>query len=125
VVAPTHSITALYLAALACSVCTVALAGEEPIIPTSDLSDLRVVVVRVSTIELIDIQRRYGLRVDLRDIRQNNRHGFTIVKRNLTTGAFTCEIYLPNDRRPRTVDDEATLTIGHEFLHCLLGEYHQ
>src|SRR5262245_13973719 len=116
---------ALHLAALACLVCTAALAGEEPITPTRDLSDVRVVVTHVSTSELVNVQRRYGLRVDLRGIPQNNRHGFTIVKRNLKTGAFTCEIYLPNDRRPRTVDDEATLIIGHEFLHCLLGEYHR
>jgi hypothetical protein len=97
--------------------------GGEPIKPTTELNDLRVVVTRLSTVELINLQRRYGVRVDLRGVRQNH-HGFTIVKRNLKTGALTCEIYLPSDKRPRAVDDEATLTIGHEFLHCLLGEYH-
>jgi len=116
--------TTLYLAALTCSLCAGAASGGEPIKPTTELNDLRVVVTRLSTVELINLQRRYGVRVDLRDVRQSHRHGFTIVKRNLKTGAFTCEIYLPSDQRPRTVDDEATLTIGHEFLHCLLGEYH-
>ena len=114
---------ALYLAALACSLCAGAASGGEPITPTTELNDLRVVVTRLSTVELVNLQRRHGVRVDLRGVRQSH-HGFTIVKRNLKTGALTCEIYLPSDKRPRAVDDEATLTIGHEFLHCLLGEYH-
>jgi hypothetical protein len=114
----------LHIAALACSICGGSASGTELIRPTNEISEMRVVVKRLSTIELVNLQRRYGVRVDLRDGRQG-RHGFTIVKRNLETGAFTCEIYLPNDKRPRTVDDEATLSVGHEFLHCLLGEYHE
>ena len=113
----------LRLAALACTLCARVALGGEPIKPTTELNDLRVVVTRLSTVELINLQRRNGVRVDLRGARQSH-HGFTIVKRNLKTGAFTCEIYLPSDQRPRTVDDEATLTLGHEFLHCLFGEYH-
>ena len=41
------------------------------------------------------------------------------------TGARTCEIYLPALQRPRDVDDEGTLTLGHELLHCMLGDYHR
>jgi hypothetical protein len=32
--------------------------------------------------------------------------------------------YLPNERPPREVDDKTTLSLGHELLHCMLGDYH-
>lgn len=32
-----------------------------------------------------------------------------------------CEIHTV---RPRKIDDEATLTLGHEMLHCVIGTYH-
>lgn len=112
----------LYASSLVSSLLAGAALSGEPVKPTTDINDLRVVVAHLSTVELANLQRRHGVRVDLRGIRRS--HGFTIVKRNLKTGALTCEIYLPSDKRPSTVDDEATLTVGHEFLHCLLGEYH-
>ena len=86
---------------------------------------MRVVVNYVSTGELVNLQRKYGADVDLREIRQDYRHGFSILKKNRETGALTCEIYLPNDKRPREVDDEATLSLGHELLHCMRGDYHR
>lgn len=40
-------------------------------------------------------------------------------------------LYSPNDNKceiiiykPKRVDDEATLTLGHELMHCLYGDYH-
>jgi len=42
----------------------------------------------------------------------------------IARSARTCEIYLPNAHRPLQIDDEGTLTLGHELLHCMLGEYH-
>jgi hypothetical protein len=93
--------------------------------PTLDVNDMRVVVTYVSTGELVKLQRSYGANVDLREIRQDYRHGFSILKTNRETGARTCEIYLPNDQRPREVDDEATLSLGHELLHCMRGDYHR
>ena len=128
-VSRTQSIAALRptlrLAALACATYVGAVSAGELIKPTIDLNDMRVVVTYVSTGELLILQRRYGHRVDLRDIRQSHRNGLAIVKREVKTGAFTCEIYLPNERLPRSVDDKATLILGHEFLHCLLGDYHE
>ena len=53
------------------------------------------------------------------------RHGLSILKTDRETGARTCEIYLPNERRPGKVDDDGTLTLGHELLHCMLGNYHR
>jgi hypothetical protein len=98
--------------------------GGERLKPTLDLNDMRVVVSYVSALELADLQRQYGARVDLRDIRQGHRHGFSILKTNRTSGARTCEIYLPEDKRPQQLDDEGTLVLGHELLHCMLGNYH-
>ena len=99
--------------------------GGEVLRPALDISDMRVIVSYVSTGELVNLQRKYGAHVDLREIRQDYRHGFSILKTNRETGARTCEIYLPNDQRPREVDDDGTLTLGHELLHCMRGAYHR
>jgi len=99
--------------------------GGEMMKPTVDFNDLRVVVTYVSTGELVNLQDKYGAHIDRREIRQDYRHGFSILKTHRETGARTCEIYLPNDQRPREVDDEGTLTLGHELLHCMRGDYHR
>jgi hypothetical protein len=99
------------------------LAGE-PIRPTIDVNDMRVVVTYLAPRELTSLQAQYGVRVDRRDLRQDHHRGFSILKTNRETGARTCEIYLPDEQRPSEVDDEATLSLGHELLHCMLGSYH-
>ena len=99
--------------------------GNELIKPTLDVQDLRLVVNYVSTGELVQLQREYGKHIDLRDVRQDHRHGFSILKTNRETGARTCEVYLPKEQRPGEVDDDGTLTLGHELLHCMLGDYHR
>jgi hypothetical protein len=99
--------------------------GGELIKPTIDVKDMRVVVTYLSTGELVNLQADFGVRVDRREIRQDYRHGFSILKTNRETGARTCEIYLPNEMRPKEVDDEATLSLGHELLHCMQGNYHR
>ena len=115
----------LYVALLAQASFAAAARGGEPIKPTIDFNDMRVVVTYVSTGELANLQHTYGAKIDRREIRQDYRHGFSILKRHRETGALTCEIYLPNERRPRQVDDEATLSLGHELLHCMRGDYHR
>ena len=117
---PTLPIALIALALLAPPV----LAGDL-IKPTIDLHEMRVIVSYVSISELVNLQVTYGGYVDRRDLRQDSRHGFSILKRNRETGAVTCEIYLPNEQRPLKVDDAATLTLGHELLHCMLGDYHR
>jgi len=101
------------------------LSANEGIKPTLDVQDMRLVVSYVSTGELVKLQRRYGAHIDLRDVRQDHRHGFSILKTNRETGARTCEVYLPNEQRPDEVDDAGTLTLGHELLHCMIGDYHR
>lgn len=98
------------------------LAGE-PIKPTVDFNDMRIVVRYLSTGELANLQNLGS--IEMRDVRQGSRHGYSILRRSRDTGALTCEIFLSNDKRPREVDDEATMTLGHELLHCMRGEYHR
>jgi hypothetical protein len=99
--------------------------AKEVIKPTLDVQDLRLVVNYVSTGELVQLQRKYGKHIDLHDVAQNHRHGFSILKTNRETGARTCEVYLPTEQRPNSVDDAGTMTLGHELLHCMLGDYHR
>src|SRR5215510_10336064 len=99
--------------------------ANEAIKPTLDVQDMRLVVSYVSTGELIQLQRKYGATINLREVRQDHRHGFSILKTNRETGARTCEVYLPSEQRPGEVDDDGTLTLGHELLHCMLGDYHR
>lgn len=35
---------------------------------------------------------------------------------------YTCDIHVV---QPRRVDDNNTLTLGHELLHCIYGSYHR
>jgi hypothetical protein len=116
----------LYLVMLACALHAWPLLGGELITPTLDVNDMRLVVKYVSTAELAALQAKYGgARIDPRELRQGHRRGFSLLKTNRETGARTCEIYLPDANRPTEVDDEATLTLGHELLHCMLGAYHR
>ena len=42
---------------------------------------------------------------------------FSVLRLNPATGAYTCDIYMPN--RPSRVQDRATASLGHEMAHCL------
>jgi len=99
--------------------------ASETISPTLHVQDMRVMVSYVSNTEFAELLWKHGASIDQRDVRQGYRHGFSILRTNRETGARTCEIYLPNERRPGKVDDDGTLTLGHELLHCMLGNYHR
>ncbi|MEO8464958.1 MAG: hypothetical protein ABI640_06425 [Gammaproteobacteria bacterium] len=114
--------TALIAAALVPAPATF---GGELIKPTLNINDMRLVIAYISPTDLLSLQQEHGAHVDMHDIRLDYRHGFSILKTNRETGARTCEIYLPNTKKPRAVDDEATLSLGHEVLHCMLGKYHR
>ena len=100
-------------------------AASQDISPTLHVQDLRVIVSYVSNAEFAQLVWKYGARIDVRDVRQGYRHGLSILKTNRETGGRTCEIFLPNQFRPGKVDDDGTLTLGHELLHCMLGNYHR
>ena len=111
--------------ALAQSIVGASVYAAETIKPTLDVCDMRVMVSYVSVDELLTLQRKHGANVDLRDLRQGHRDGFSILRTNRETGVRTCEIYLAAAQRPRVRDDQGTLTLGHELLHCMLGAYHR
>jgi hypothetical protein len=92
-----------------------AVLGGELFKPTLDFNDMRVVVKYVSTGELVNQQKKNGARIDHREIRQSYRHGLSILRKSP----------LPKGKRPREVDDEVTLSLGHELLHCMSGDYHR
>jgi hypothetical protein len=116
---------AFYVAILASALGAAPAAVGDILRPTLNINDMRVIVNYVSIGELTDLQRRYGANVDRRDVRQSHRRGFSILKTHRETGARTCEIYLPAEQRPREVDDDGTLSLGHELLHCMHGDYHR
>ena len=96
---------------------------SEVIKPTLDVQDMRVVVSYVSTGELVQLQWKYGAHIDRREIRaglparlldpedepRDGRQDVRDLPARTSTG-------------PDKVDDDGTLTLGHELLHCMLGE---
>jgi hypothetical protein len=44
-------------------------------------------------------------------------HGFSILRRNVETGAWVCDVYVVK-MRGALVDNDRTMTFGHELLHC-------
>lgn len=43
--------------------------------------------------------------------------GFSVLRKNVETGAYVCDIYMPSE--PTRVDDRVTNLLGHEFAHCV------
>ena len=83
----------LHLAMVACLLQAGPLLGGEPMKPTLDIKDMRVIVSYVSTGEIVKLQADFGAHIDRRDVRQDYRHGFSILKTNRETGARTCDYH--------------------------------
>ena len=102
-------------------------AHPQPVRATLGLASVRLEVVWVqSASELARIRQQYERPAG--DIRSrtgiggglDRTRGFTVLgKRN---GEQVCLVYV---YRPVRVDDDHTLAVGHEVLHCVLGEYHE
>jgi hypothetical protein len=65
----------------------------------------------VSVDELLDAAQSVGKRP------QAEPSGFSVLRKNVETGAYACDIYMP--RQPTRVDDRVTNHLGHELAHCL------
>jgi hypothetical protein len=65
-----------------------------------------------STEELREAAKNSG-----QEINEIGLHGFSILKRNKETGAYSCDLYV-RDMRGGLVDGDRTTTFGHEVLHC-------
>lgn len=51
------------------------------------------------------------------DISGDDLHGFSILRRNTATGEWVCDVFVVK-MRGALVDNDRTVTFGHEALHC-------
>jgi len=79
--------------------------------PIADVVEVTVRVHWVSVGELKAAARALGKRADSRPM------GFSVLRRNASTGRFECDVYLVD--RPARLQDRATASLGHGIAHCL------
>lgn len=78
------------------------------------VEDVGEVTIRIHWVSIADLRaaaRRVGKRTDKRPM------GFSVLRRNVDAGSFTCDVYLVD--RPIRLRDRATASLGHEVAHCL------
>ena len=51
------------------------------------------------------------------DVDDGDLHGFSILRRNSATGEWVCDVFVVR-MRGTLVDNDKTMTFGHEMLHC-------
>ena len=77
--------------------------------------EVQAVTVRihwVSTAELLAVARSIGRRRP-----HTTALAFSVLRKSTETGAYTCDIYM--QERPVRTWDQRTLSLGHEFAHCV------
>ena len=52
-----------------------------------------------------------------RNIKARGLHAFSILRRNTKTGEYVCDVFVLK-MRGAFVDNDKTMTFGHEVLHC-------
>jgi hypothetical protein len=52
-----------------------------------------------------------------RDVNPRDLNGFAILRRNTKTGEYVCDVFVVR-MGGALVDNDRTLTFGHEILHC-------
>lgn len=57
------------------------------------------------------------------DMSGDELHGFSILRRNTATGEWVCDVYVVK-MRGALVDNDRTVTFGHEVLHCFGLRHH-
>lgn len=109
-------IQALVAAAVAFAGSFAAVASER-IRPTMSFDSFRLEVTWIETREeLSEIVKRYG--ADPWSAAYAN--GFSVLVK--VDGELVCRLFV---KAPQRVDDDRTLTLGHELMHCLAGAYHE
>lgn len=78
---------------------------------TTEVQAVTVRIHWVSTVELLAAARDVGKKP------QTAPMGFSVLRKNVETGAYTCDVYMPN--RPVRIWDKPTTSLGHELAHCL------
>ena len=117
---PRHPRTRTLLAVLA----LVALAASaQRIVPTIDFSAMKLEITWVRTNAQIEAAREeYGAEIEQEGNRRvpQKPEGFAVLVRR--AGELVCRLWV---LKPENVDDQRTTALGHELLHCALGDYHR
>lgn len=88
-----------------------------------DLSEMKLEVTWASSNAQIEqARKRYGAEIEERGHRRipQRPEGFAVLVAR--DGELVCRLWV---LKPANVDDERTTALGHELLHCLVGEYHR
>jgi len=92
------------------------------IVPTIDFSAMKLEIAWARTnAEIEEIRERYGAKIEQEGHRriQQIPEGFAVLVRR--GSELVCRLWI---LKPKNVDDQRTTALGHELLHCLLGNYH-
>jgi len=78
---------------------------------TAEVQTVSVRIHWVSSVELLRAAREVGRSPETTAL------AFSVLRKNVETGAYTCDVYMP--KRPTRVWDKPTASLGHELAHCL------
>jgi hypothetical protein len=82
--------------------------------PHADVGVLDHVTLRMHWYDSLELLREAALGHDLSG---DDLHGFSILRRNTATGEWVCDVFVLK-MRGALVDNDRTVTFGHELLHC-------
>lgn len=83
---------------------------------TAEVETVTVRIHWVSPVELLAAARDLGQKPQAAAL------AFSVLRKNVETGGYTCDVYMPS--RPIRTWDKPTTSLGHELAHCL-GFVHQ
>jgi hypothetical protein len=98
-------------------------AHGEDVKPTIGFGEMKLEVTWVrSNAEIEHARKRYGAETEEIGHRRvpQKPEGFAVLVG--AGGRLVCRLWV---LKPANVDDERTTALGHELLHCLLGDYHR
>ncbi len=88
--------------------------------PHADVGVLDRVTLRMHWYDSLELLRDAAVGQDMSG---EGLHGFSVLRRNTATGEWVCDVYVVK-MRGALVDNDRTVTFGHEVLHCF-GLRHQ
>ena len=97
-------------------------ASAQRIVPTIDFSAMKLEITWVRTnAEIEEAREEYGAAIEQEGNRRvpQRPEGFAVLVRR--AGELVCRLWA---LKPENVDDQRTTALGHEVLHCALGDYH-
>lgn len=83
--------------------------------PHADVGILEHVTLRMHWYDSLEQLREAAVGHDVAD---EGLHGFSILSRNTQSGEWVCDVFVVR-MRGALVDNDRTMTFGHEVLHCV------